>query len=227
MSLGLSHRIGMLRDGLDADIVLWDSHPLHPGSSPIQAWIDGIPQRWSPDLNRTIQEQLRGAVWQIAPSQPNLDEEREQAAKLEGFVPPFARNQTEGKVIFTDVKEVWNRIQGGDIEKAYPTTGNDSPSVPGLVVVENGVIVCVGEPELCSSAARDPDHRINLHGGSVSPGLMTFGSRLGLQEFMDEPSTGDGSLYNAFAFDTPRVLHDVGGIVRAVDGLMFSTRHAM
>ncbi|KAF9268136.1 carbohydrate esterase family 9 protein [Marasmius fiardii PR-910] len=226
-SLGLSHRIGVLRDNSDADIVLWDSHPLHPGASPIQVWIDGIPQRWSADLNGTIQEQLRDVHFQSAPSQPDFDEERKQAIKSEGLVSPFARNQTERKVVFTNVTQVWDRRRDGDIEKVYPTEGGDRPPVPGLVVVENGEIVCVGEPELCSSAARDAYHVISLHGGSVSPGLMTFGSRLGLQEFMDEPSADDGRLYNAFSFDVPRVLHDVGGIVRAVDGLMFGTRHAL
>lgn len=42
-ALGLDHRIGYLRPGYDADIILWDSHPLRLRSSPLQVWIDGIP----------------------------------------------------------------------------------------------------------------------------------------------------------------------------------------
>lgn len=43
-SLGISHRLGLLTEGSDADAVLWTSHPLQLGSRPVQVWIDGIPQ---------------------------------------------------------------------------------------------------------------------------------------------------------------------------------------
>lgn len=42
-TLGLDHRIGYLRPGYDADVVLWDSHPLRLGSRTLQVWIDGVP----------------------------------------------------------------------------------------------------------------------------------------------------------------------------------------
>ena len=41
---GLSHRIGILREGADADVVLWDSHPLQLGATSRKVWIDGILQ---------------------------------------------------------------------------------------------------------------------------------------------------------------------------------------
>ncbi|KAL0573973.1 hypothetical protein V5O48_007988 [Marasmius crinis-equi] len=224
-ALGLSHRIGVLKKGSDADVVLWDSHPLQPGANPIQTWIDGIPQGRSPDLNATIPRYMREPKWQKVPLQPNFDKERERAFHMEGVEPFNARNLTGGKVAFKNVTQVWDRKGDGDIEKIYPV--GRGPPEPGLVVVEEGVMTCVGEVDLCSTAAHDADHTMDLHGGSISPGLMSFGSRLGLEEFVNEPSTGDGALYNAFAYDVPNALQDAGGMVRAIDGLMFGTRHAL
>ena len=36
-----------------------------------------------------------------------------------------------------------------------------------------------------------------------------------------EPSTGDGRMYNPIESHVPRIVGDVEGIVRAVDGLVF------
>ncbi|QOC23925.1 amidohydrolase family protein [Wenzhouxiangella sp. AB-CW3] len=39
--LGIGHRTGRLREGLDADLVIWSDHPLSVYSRPDQTWIDG------------------------------------------------------------------------------------------------------------------------------------------------------------------------------------------
>jgi imidazolonepropionase-like amidohydrolase len=39
--LGIGHRTGRLREGLDADLVIWNGHPLSVYSRPDQTWIDG------------------------------------------------------------------------------------------------------------------------------------------------------------------------------------------
>lgn len=41
IGLGLDDRIGFLRKGYDADIVIWNKHPLEPGSTPLSVFIDG------------------------------------------------------------------------------------------------------------------------------------------------------------------------------------------
>lgn len=43
-AIGLDHRIGALKVGYDADIVIWDREPLELGAAPLQVFIDGIPQ---------------------------------------------------------------------------------------------------------------------------------------------------------------------------------------
>ncbi|KAL4922703.1 hypothetical protein BDW62DRAFT_196710 [Aspergillus aurantiobrunneus] len=40
-TLGLDHRIGHVRTGYDADLVVWDSHPSELGATPVQVYIDG------------------------------------------------------------------------------------------------------------------------------------------------------------------------------------------
>ncbi|CAO3608609.1 unnamed protein product [Cunninghamella blakesleeana] len=42
-AIGLGHRIGSLKVGYDADIVIWDRSPLEIGASPLQVFIDGVP----------------------------------------------------------------------------------------------------------------------------------------------------------------------------------------
>ncbi|KAF8942248.1 hypothetical protein BGZ52_012737, partial [Haplosporangium bisporale] len=43
-ALGLDHRIGKIAVGMDADVVIWEKHPLALGSHPLQVYIDGIAQ---------------------------------------------------------------------------------------------------------------------------------------------------------------------------------------
>lgn len=42
--LGLGERMGKIKEGFDADIVVWDSDPLSVAATPVQVWIDGAPQ---------------------------------------------------------------------------------------------------------------------------------------------------------------------------------------
>jgi hypothetical protein len=42
--LGLGHRVGSLKPGYDADVVIWDRNPLSLGAAPLQVFVDGIPQ---------------------------------------------------------------------------------------------------------------------------------------------------------------------------------------
>jgi hypothetical protein len=42
-AIGLGHRIGSLKVGYDADIVIWDREPLSLGATPLQVFIDGVP----------------------------------------------------------------------------------------------------------------------------------------------------------------------------------------
>ncbi|KAJ7044508.1 carbohydrate esterase family 9 protein [Mycena alexandri] len=217
-ALGLDHRIGSLHEQADADVVLWDSNPLQMGATPIRVWIDGqlqIPLPPRSDRNGPIQVGVgkEGEHWSQFPPVPNWDAERKQAIEFEGL-PPLT-TEKPGKVVFNNVREVWDgRLQ--------QVRRSDSNLVN--VAVENGRIRCIG---VCPEDAFDADAYVDLNGGAIVPGMMTFGSPLGLEEIRSEPSTGDGPPFDAFREKIPGILDDPGAVVSAMDALMFGTRNAL
>jgi imidazolonepropionase-like amidohydrolase len=232
---GLAHRIGILRDGADADVVLWDSHPLHLGATPLQVWIDGIQQIPSP--SKAAGQEAYVAVEQTKedpkrrdlPEVPNWDEERKMAVQCEGL-PPLEGQRESGKVVFHNVKEVWTRETDGTIEESFNASSDpgDGDTELGMVVVDEGRIICVGSAAAClPTSALHTYTSVDLHGGSISPGFMSFGSPLGLEEISGEPSTGNGYVHDAFVTNVPSILGDTGGVTRAIDALMFHTRNAL
>ncbi|KAF8897691.1 carbohydrate esterase family 9 protein [Infundibulicybe gibba] len=227
---GLAHRIGRLVEGADADVVLWDSHPLQLGATPVHVWIDGIMQIPVPltekDGKVIVGKGKEGDEWKRAPTVPNWDRERADAIKWQGL-PPLQGRQASGRVVFRNVRDVWTRRPGGIIEQVFSASSAKGKG-DGFttVIVQNGGIVCMGEAP-CNMNNVEIFDTVDLHGGSLSPGLMSYGSRLGTEEIAGEPSTGDGKLLDAFTTSVPRILGDVGGIVRAMDALMFGTRNAL
>lgn len=223
---GLSHRIGVLQKGADADVVLWDSHPLQFGATPMKVWIDGIlqipvPAKDGQNVPVEVGKGKEGDRWKRVPSVPNWDKEREEALKWDGLPPLKSRSQAD-TVTFTNVKRVWKRTGGGIIEELGSEDG--SSDFAGNVVVMKGKIVCVGQT--CPISV-DGAKTIDLNGGSISPGLMSYGSPLGLGEIIGEASTLDGDTPDAMVGRVPKLLDDDGGLVRAMDALAFQTRDAL
>ncbi|KAJ2931645.1 hypothetical protein H1R20_g5362, partial [Candolleomyces eurysporus] len=223
---GLSHRIGVLQKGADADVVLWDSHPLQFGATPVKVWIDGIlqipvPAKDGQNVPVEVGKGKEGDRWRRVPSVPNWDKEREEALKWDGLPPLKGRSQAD-RITFTNVKKVWKRTHEGNVEEFGNEDG--SSGFAGNVVVLNGKIACIGKT--CPKHA-DGGKMIDLKGGSISPGLMSYGSPLGLGEIMGEPSTLDGEIPDAMANRVPKLLDDAGGLVRAMDALVFQTRDAL
>ncbi|EMD40502.1 hypothetical protein CERSUDRAFT_121244 [Gelatoporia subvermispora B] len=217
-AVGMQHRIGLLREGADADVVLWDSYPLQLGATPRKVWIDGILQVGSDKEHVIIGRGKDGREWQANPKVPNWDEERNLSIKWDGL-PPLTGKKYDGRVLFTNVRELW--VRGEDrIEERFSGSATNLAEV----TVERGRVSCVSR----SCAGRsNVDVTIDLHGGSISPSFMAFGSPLGLEEIQSEPSTGNGAPYDPFIRDVPDILGDTGGVVRTVDGLQFGTRDAL
>ncbi|PCH40798.1 hypothetical protein WOLCODRAFT_24274 [Wolfiporia cocos MD-104 SS10] len=214
---GMEHRIGILREGGDADVVMWDSHPLQLGATPKKVWIDGILQIGH-DEEGIVVGRGKGPAFQSEPSVPNWDRERKEAIRWEGL-PPLEPLQEDGRVLFKNVREVWARGYNG-IRELYRGVNGEQTDV----VVDGGRITCMGRHCLGGINARAT---VDLHGGSISPGFMTFGSPLGMEEITGEPSTGDGYLYDSFKGDVPTILGDRGGLLRAADALQYGTRNAL
>ena len=82
-----------------------------------------------------------------------------------------------------------------------------------VVQVDDVDLVCGGG---------DVDEFVDLEGGSLAPGLTSYGSSLGLEEIIIEPSTNDGDVFDPLADENlPSVLGKDTAIIRAVDDLQF------
>ncbi|KAL1744952.1 hypothetical protein HDZ31DRAFT_37449 [Schizophyllum fasciatum] len=196
--MGMDHRIGFLRPAYDADVVIWDSHPLQLGATPTQVFVDGVPQLDNPAVVHKNQE------LQTAPVVPDWTAEATDTIKYEGLPPLAPEGIKEQAVVFTGVREIVG-INETKIEAAEGT----------IVVARGGIVTCVGHH--CLKAEDSAGARIvDLAGGALSPGLVTYGAPVGLAEISSEPSTADG------------LVKEAGAIVpQAVDGLLFGTRDAL
>jgi hypothetical protein len=216
---GLDHRIGYIKKGYDADLVVWDSHPLTLGTTPKQVFIDGVAQLEDPFIVS------KPAAFHKAPETPNWDKESKEALKYNGLPPLKPRKCIDKIVAFTNVSSLFLKDETLEIQEQSFVKDSDT----GMIIVEEGVIICSGFSSSCLALlAAHPDAEIvDLDGGSIGPGFTTFGSALGIEEIQAEPSTGDGRVLDPFVQVVPEMIGGTYGLVRAVDGLLYSTRHAL
>jgi hypothetical protein len=57
-----------------------------------------------------------------------------------------------------------------------------------------------------------------------SPGFITYGSPLGLDNIDQEPSTNDGKVLDPLTTNMPSIIGGEGSVIRAVDGLQYGGR---
>ncbi|KAF8590883.1 composite domain of metallo-dependent hydrolase [Ramaria rubella] len=220
--LGLSHRIGYIKEGYDADIVLWDSHPLALGATPKQVYIDGIAQLAKPYGYQ------KEASFQKLPVTPDFDKEAAEVVEYEGL-PPLAPSQSVKNAVFVNVRSVWSRVEGEGVEQTFDADNFNvgSRGEGTVVVVESGRITCTGTTLTCRVENLMGYEIVDLEGGSLAPGLTSFGAPLGLDEIAGEPSTKDGNVFDPLSGSVPAILGGDGAVIRAVDGLEFGTRDAL
>ncbi|KAF9690562.1 hypothetical protein EKO04_011420 [Ascochyta lentis] len=164
--LGLGNRIGKIKPGFDADIVVWDSDPLSAGATPVQVWIDGAKQFQDPiELKKPL-----------APAtKPNTDLAEEQVADV-----------VRGTVVFTGM----SRVHG-----SFLPTKADDPKESVVAIVADGKLSCVGicTRELAElKSAPAATQTVHLKDGHLTPPFVAFGSSLGLAEIDAESDTHDG-----------------------------------
>ena len=189
---------------IDRSLLTFSSNldPLTLGATPKQVWIDGIPQISKPKAL------IKSIGLQKEPKTPSWDEEAKQAVKYEGL-PPLKGDRVSS-VAFTNIKSVWSRDETGNLKESL---GNE-----GVMHFVDGALAC-SSPS-CPSTFSDDTKIVDLEGGSMGPGLISFGSPLGLEEIEQEPSTRDGYAYGPF----DKEFTIVGDLARAADGLAFEGR---
>ncbi|KAF9366937.1 hypothetical protein BGX34_000058 [Mortierella sp. NVP85] len=170
-AMGLDHRIGKIAVGMDADLVVWEKHPLSLGAHPLQVYIDGIAQ-----------------IEKVDPSSWSFQDGLQKFAEYpEMTVPEDQTACTEDAEtgVFTGIKKII--LNDGE---ALSNEGGLS------VLVERGQVTCVGHCEhKLAAMGKDGPPVYDLGGeGVVLPALLSVGApNLGLIEIDAEDSTGSGT----------------------------------
>ncbi len=206
---GMDHRMGHLQDGYDADVVVWDSFPLTLGATPVQTYVDGIAQIDSPVVIAKGEE-----LQKIVP-ETDVKKAAALAVKYRGD-PPLSAPMQAKNVVFSGVSALY--LKGDDSDKieemAFASAANGDTHA--TVVIEDGEIRCAGSD--CVVTQGLDFEMIDLKGGSISAGLITYGSYLGLMEIRQESSTTDGTIYDTLSQVSPLV---DGMVVKGSDGAIF------
>ncbi|KAJ9301850.1 hypothetical protein DTO271G3_716 [Paecilomyces variotii] len=169
-SLGVDHRIGHVRPGYDADLVIWDSHPLSVGATPLQVYIDGRP---------TLSTERLQSVNVYAGS---LEKPKMHLGPPNGVDQLCSRIKTSRNILITGITKSY-------LDSPRPK----APSGESLAIaIKSGKITCLGKYDECISTTTPNSNVIALQNGHVLPGLTAFSTTLGLVEIPSEKSTSDG-----------------------------------
>ncbi|GAB7358216.1 hypothetical protein MBLNU230_g0368t1 [Neophaeotheca triangularis] len=165
--LGLGERIGKVKPGYDADVVVWDSDPLSVGAAPAQVWIDGAAQFDHPvELNKAF-----------APTEPDTAIRDTYDSLIE-----------ETNAIFTGITKVMLPGHEEDFTQGHRRRNR------ATLVMTNGTITCLGTCEAEVQTAKEHNFpSFSLRDGHIIPPLTAFGSSLGMEEIAGESDTKDGA----------------------------------
>ncbi|PYH48088.1 uncharacterized protein BP01DRAFT_421206 [Aspergillus saccharolyticus JOP 1030-1] len=166
-SLELAHRIGYAQPGYDADLVIWDSHPLANGATPLQVYIDG-------------RATLSTTVLSTSSQTPTPPPTRPVPLTSDKTAICDSASAPDATVIITGITKTL-------LPGLRPQTNTDNLTL----VLSAGRITCLGAETDCRASAGSATP-IHLHDGHLLPGLTAVTAGLGLQDIVMEPSTGDG-----------------------------------
>jgi len=177
-SLGIDHRVGYARAGYDADLVVWDSHPLSVGATALNVFIDGKDVL---DAKKTEESLAKVASRDY------------QELKIPLMRPTVAADAREK--ICSEVEKNGAKITITGIQRSFLGAGLDSTARSGglTLVVDHGKIICFDSEDQCASASTE-SKKINLRNGHILPGLTAVSVSLGLIEIASDSATGDGEL---------------------------------
>lgn len=164
---------------------------------------------------------------QHAPSTPDWNRETSEALKYNGL-PPLEPTNHKKLVVFRNVSNFWSySATAENFADLFAQYDQAMPGKVGTVVVQDGNVICFARGPFCSEHVVRPGAEVvDLHGGAIQPGLVAYGTALGLAEIPYEPSTSDGLVKDPLEGQPP--LFGAGGYVaKAVDGLQFGTRDAL
>lgn len=168
--LGLGQRLGKIKPGFDADIVVWDSDPMSVGATPVQVWIDGAAQYDDP-------------VELIKPATAPISTDAK-------FMTVSDEPVEVADVVFTGVSKSFL----SDAAPESPSGNNLT------VAISNGKITCIGScaSELYTTSQAG-GKVIHLKNGHLTKSFVAFGSLIGLNAIDAERDTDNGASTDHFS----------------------------
>ncbi|CAB4400218.1 unnamed protein product [Rhizophagus irregularis] len=198
-AIGLNHRIGQITVGYDADIVLWDSHPLDLGATPLEVYIDGIPQFDTPV------SVLTNSTKKNHSSMKNVNNENTDNTE----------ERTASSVIIKNIGKVF-------IDEDTIIESNSSLNGKNIsIIVKDGLVECIGTncTNTIDIVTSNSPEVIDLNGGYILPGMIAVGTPLGLVEIDQEAITTDGFAPIIVDLDSEH------RVIKAIDGLKLDSKH--
>ncbi|CAG8555495.1 1968_t:CDS:10 [Paraglomus occultum] len=185
-ALGIDHRVGRIAVGYDADVLVWNRHPLALGAYPLEVFIDGIPQF------NTSSSVLSGPT-----------DETYTFYNATRHSPVDTKERVVSSVIIKNI----GKIFVGE-ESIMESTATGSLTI----TVSEGRIMCIGSD--CTITNTIGYDVVDLNGGYVLPGIIAAGSDLGLSEIEQEPITQDGYVSSFKSPDHPEriIIRAVDGL---------------
>jgi imidazolonepropionase-like amidohydrolase len=146
--MGQAWRIGLLAPHYDADIVVWDRHPLQIGAKPVRVFTDGI---------QTFYDEYHDHQPMIPRSKSIIPQANDDDLK---------NNETTfmEKLSCSPQAKTFKIV---NIDKLY--ADENRVYSDASLVVDKGVITCIGEGAEACPVETSNTHVVNAQGGSIIP----------------------------------------------------------
>lgn len=193
-ALGIDHRVGYARPSFDADLVIWNSHPLSIGATPLQVYIDGR-EVLDPDVVSQSLSKIKPTL-QYGLGKPQMR--------------PVLASQEKAKICagIKDSREVVITGINTSYLPVIPSSGRSNLTM----IIRDGSLACFDYDAHCRPVY-EGHKSIKLKNGFIMPGLTAMSSSLGMTEIILEGSTGDGLVGPPFDASNPRdVVHAKYGV---------------
>ncbi|KAK9417105.1 putative Carbohydrate esterase family 9 protein [Seiridium unicorne] len=186
-ALDLDYRIGYVRSGYDADIVVWDDYPLSIGATPQQVFIDGIPTLDSKAVQISTGSSLETSSLTSKSVEMPIMRIRQESEVAQNFCASAKRHGQS--FVIRGIKKAFldNHPQ---LTASISASGNDNLTL----VVDNGEISCLATEcgNAVVTATGDDAVVLTLQNGHLLPGLTAVTGSLGMTEIALEEETGNG-----------------------------------